>query len=108
MYITLNKILMRIEQLCQQKHITKYKLAKNMNIPQTTISNSFSNDTMPTIGTLEKICEGLGITMAQFFSEEEAFFNLTNEQQELLKLWNKVPVEKHDKAMAYLEGLSEK
>lgn len=107
MYVILNRVLKRIEELCQEKGITKYKLAKNMNIPQTTISNSFRNDTMPTVGTLERICEGLGITMAQFFSEEE-FPDLTEEQKELLRLWEQVPPEKHDKAIAYLEGLAEK
>ena len=102
----MNKVLKRIEELCEQKNITKYRLARNMNIPYTTISNSFRNDTMPTISTLEKMCDGLDITMAQFFSEED-FPDLTEEQKELLIIWGKIPKEKHDRATAYLEGLTE-
>lgn len=104
----MNDVLLRIEELCREKNISKYRLARNMNIPQTTLSNSFRNDTMPTIGTLERICEGLGVTMAQFFSENEEFPDLTDEQRKILELWDKVPKEKRNKAIGYLEGLGEK
>lgn len=104
----MNKILLRIDQLCVEKNISKYKLAQNTGIPYSTITNSFRNDTMPTISTLEKICAGIGITMAQFFSESGQFPNLTEEQQGLLKIWDAIPPGKHEVALAYLRGLAER
>lgn len=63
---------------------------------------------MPSISTLEKICDGLGITMAQFFSDNSEFPNLTEQQRNILNMWENLTDEKKEKAMAYLEGLSEK
>lgn len=104
----MNKILMRVETICKQKKVSRYRLAKSTDTPYTTISNAFHNDTMPTISTLEKLCEGLDITMAQFFAEEGEFPNLTDRQRQFLNILSKLPEEKQEKAMAYLEGLAEK
>lgn len=104
----MNKILMRIEELCREKNISKYRLARDTNIPYTTIMNSFRNDTMPTISTLERICDGIGITMAQFFAESEEFPDLNEEQKYILSIWGHIPKAKQDRAIAYLEGMAEK
>ena len=73
----------RIKQLMQEKNMTEYRLAKLSGLSQSTISNIFLRNTAPTIPTIEAICGGLGISMAQFFSEdgcEEAVY-LTEEQK---------------------------
>jgi transcriptional regulator with XRE-family HTH domain len=66
------------------KKLTEYHLAKLSSLYQSTISNIFIRNTAPTIPTIEAICNGLGISMAQFFAtdEEESVF-LTPEQKEL-------------------------
>jgi len=46
------------------------------------------NGTMPSIPTLEKICEGFKISMSQFFSEDYVFATLSAEQREHLNEWN--------------------
>ena len=65
-----NYALEKIEAICCKKGITKYKLAKQAQTPYTTLTNMFKKDTMPTLPTLQKICEGLDITMSQFFLED--------------------------------------
>lgn len=45
------------------------------------VFDSFRNDTMPTVSTLKRICDGIGITMAQFFAESEEFSDLNEEQK---------------------------
>lgn len=104
----MNKILSRIDQICDKKRISKYRLAKNTGLPYSTIMNSFRSDTMPTISTLEKICKGLDITMAQFFSNDNDVADLTTEQKYVLTLFSELSNEKKELAKAYIEGLSER
>lgn len=79
----------RIKQLMQIKNITEYRLAKLSGLSQSTISNIFVRNTAPTIPTIEAICNGLGISMAQFFSEDnvEEPVYLTAEQRDFFDEW---------------------
>lgn len=54
---------------------------------QSSISNLMDQRSVPTIGTLEKICNGFGISLAQFFSDEGTFPDLSKEQIEMLNAW---------------------
>lgn len=47
----------------------------------------------PSISSLEKICNGLGITLSQFFSTDTAI-ELSKEEQEYLKLFHSLDIEK--------------
>lgn len=58
----------RIKQLMEKEGITEYRLAELSGLSQSTILNIFNRNTAPTIPTIEAICNGLGISMAQFFS----------------------------------------
>lgn len=104
----MNYVLERIENICEKKGMSRYKLANDAKIPQTTLSNMFKNNTMPTLSTLQKICEGLGITMAQFFVEDGIRIDLTDQQKELLSLWDSLPLNMQSRVIGYLEGLNER
>lgn len=104
----MNYALERIESIRSKKGISKYKLAKDAKIPYSTLTNMYKKDTMPTLPTLQKICEGLDITMAQFFSDEGSNVELTQNQKELLVLWESLPVNLQARALGYMEGLTEK
>ncbi len=79
----------RIKQLMAQKNITEYRLAKLSGLSQSTISNIFVRNTAPTLPTIEAICNGFGISLAQFFAEEdkESPVFLSPEQRELFDDW---------------------
>ena len=78
----------RIKYFLEEKNITEYKLSKLSGLSQSTISNIFIRNTAPTIPTVEAICKGLGITMSQFFAEEnEDCVYLSKEQKEMFKNW---------------------
>ncbi len=79
----------RIKQLMAQKNITEYRLAKLSGLSQSTISNIFVRNTAPTLPTIEAICNGFGISLAQFFAEEdkENPVFLSPEQRELFDDW---------------------
>ena len=61
----------RLRQLLNERGWTEYRLAKNCGLSESTIANIYRRNTVPSLVTLEAICKGFGITMAQFFAEGE-------------------------------------
>ena len=76
----------RIKQLMYERNWTEYRLSKESQLSQSTITNLFKRNTVPSVTTLEAICSGFGITLAQFFSEGN-IVELTIEQKELFDRW---------------------
>ncbi|MGN0788231.1 MAG: helix-turn-helix domain-containing protein [Candidatus Onthoplasma sp.] len=72
-------ILTKIDRLRIEKGWTIYQLAQNANISQSTLSNMTARKTLPSISTLQKICEAFNMTLSEFFSEETE-----NSQNDLL------------------------
>lgn len=77
----------RIQELMDTRGWTEYRLAKETELPPSTIANIFHRGTTPTIPTLETICGALGISLCQFFAEGN-FVSLTVEQESLLNSWS--------------------
>ena len=98
-----NKIISRIIELCEEREISFYRLAKLSNMSKTTLNNMISQNKMPTIPSIEKICKGLDITLAQFFSSEKLFPDVTEEQQELLLSWESLRPEDRELVKAYMK-----
>jgi transcriptional regulator with XRE-family HTH domain len=58
----------RIRQLCEERNITLNKLAILSGITQSTLNNIASGrNHSVTVSTLQKICDGLEITIRDFF-----------------------------------------
>lgn len=69
----------RIKKLCQRKKMSYYLLSYKSSVPITTIMNIVHCTTKnPGIFTIIKICDGLGITMRDFFETDE-FQNIERE-----------------------------
>ena len=64
----MNDILKRITSLMNTRNWTLYKLAKESDIPYSSLNSMFQKNNQPTISTLEKICKAFNITMSEFFS----------------------------------------
>lgn len=62
-------ILGRIRQLCAERGWSDYELARHCGLTQSTISSWSRKNSDPNVATIEKICEGCGITLAEFFSD---------------------------------------
>lgn len=76
----------RLKQLLDERNWTEYRLAKASGLSDSTIKNIFKRNTQPTIDTLETICRGFGITLAQFFADDE-MVELTPDLKELFNGW---------------------
>lgn len=67
---------------------TNYRLAKESDLSESTVTNLFKRNYSPSLATLESMCKAFGITMAQFFSEGGEPVELTDEQRQLFNKWN--------------------
>lgn len=69
----------RIQALCLERGIAVNTLANECGMPPTTIYSMLNSKSKnPGIVTIQKICDGLGITMRQFF--DDAVFDLLEQE----------------------------
>ena len=85
----------RIKELMQERNWTEYRLAIASGLSQSTVANIFNRNTTPSVVTLEAICQGFGITLAQFFAEGD-MVELTEEQKEMFNAWSTLTKEQKD------------
>ncbi len=73
---TVTAIRNRILQLCEQHNISINKLATISALPPSSVKNIlYGKSHNPKIETIKMICDGLGITLGEFFGTTE-FNNL--------------------------------
>jgi len=69
----------RIGELCSARGITINKLATISGITQSTLNNIVSGrNNSTTVSTVQKICDGLEISIIEFFSSD-CFLNIEQE-----------------------------
>lgn len=84
----------KLRCLLAERGWTEYRLAKKCGLNQSTIANIFRRNTVPSIATLAVICKGFGITLSQFFAEEETV-ELTPDLKAVFECWvNLTPAQK--------------
>ena len=83
-------ILSKIRVLQGERNWTDYKLAQEADLPQATLATMFQRGTPPKIDTLQSICKAFGLTLAQFFLEDEAVEVLSEPEREMLAVFRKL------------------
>ena len=69
----------RILELCRERSISINKLSSMSGVTQSTVNNIVSGrNNSATISTIKKLCDGLDITIEEFF-DSELFRNLEQE-----------------------------
>ena len=62
---------LRILDLCREKDLTVNKLSNISGVTQSTVNNIVSGrNNSATISTIKKLCDGMGITIEDFFHSE--------------------------------------
>ena len=70
---------MRILELCREHDISVNKLCSISGVTQSTVNNIVSGrNNSATVSTIKKLCDGLGISIEEFFNSE-LFGNLEQE-----------------------------
>lgn len=99
-------VLERITELREAHHWTEYQLAERSGLTQSTISSWYRKQMLPTIPSLVKICDACGVTLSQFFLEDnEQTIHLTDRQSALLAASSKLTPEQYNALLAFLEQL---
>jgi transcriptional regulator with XRE-family HTH domain len=76
---TYTAIKIRLLKLCDEKGMSVHKLAIESAVPPSTIKNIlYGKSRNPGIVTLKMLCDGLGVTLTEFFNGSE-FKNLEQE-----------------------------
>ena len=69
---TVDAVRDRILQLCEQRQMSIHKLAMVSALPPSSIKNIlYGKSRNPKALTIKMICDGLGITLGEFFSTPE-------------------------------------
>jgi len=103
-----NVTLMKIESFMEQKEWTVYRLAKESDIPYSSLNNLFQRNTEPTLPTLRKICDGLGISMSDFFSDECTVpdTEYSADERKLVSLYRKLKLGDQKLLVTYAQALN--
>lgn len=95
-----------IKEICRQRGWSYYKLAKESGISHSSLNYTMKHQHVPTINTLIKICNGLDITLSQFFDGIDD--NRLDVQDEIIKLWNLLNEQEKELTLTYIHGLLHK
>ena len=97
----------RIKSLLEQRGWTAYRLSKNCGLSENTIATILKRNSLPSVGTLEAICKGFGITLSEFFAEGD-LIEVTPKTKELIDCWSGLSEEQRDAALELLKKMNQK
>lgn len=99
-------ILDKITELREERHWSEYQLAEKSGLTQSTISSWYRKGILPSIPSLEKICDAFGLSLSQFFIEEEFQAIVpSNQQARLLSYAAKLAPEQYEALLKFLQTL---
>lgn len=84
-------VIEKLNRLRLERNMSVYRLAELSGINQSTLANTFSRGTVPSIKNLELLCETLGVSLSQFFAEDETPMRLSPTEQNLILNYRKLP-----------------
>lgn len=100
----------RIKDMARERGLTSYELAKRSGLVLSSLYNMFERGTMPKLETLEKICNGLDVSLSDFFSflsKPQTGGYLTENDIALLEANRRLPERKQENLVAYAKGMCE-
>ena len=84
----------KILALCDERGWTPYKLANMADITHSSINSFLNRDSAPKVDMLQRICDAFGITLAQFFMDDEKLEFLNADEKLLVSSFRMLSVEK--------------
>lgn len=98
-------IIERIKAICVARSWSFYRLAKKSGITYSTLCTMLHKANAPSMSTLIKICNGLEITLAEFFDEGNERVLLTDTQRKHLDNWDALSIENRQIVDNYIRFL---
>ena len=101
-------VLSAITEYRLERGWSEYQLAERSGLPQSTISSWYRKDIVPTVPSLEKICDAFGITLSQLFVTDGNPVTLTARQKELLECWDRLDEEQQKIVFQLIDNMNSK
>lgn len=99
-------ILEKITELREERHWSEYQLAEKSGLTQSTISSWYRKGILPSIPSLSKICDAFGLSLSQFFIEEETqVIDVNSKQSALLAYTARLNPDQYDALLKFLQTL---
>ena len=95
----------RVQDLCKARSWSLYRLAKEAGMPYSSLSTILYKTAAPSIASIERLCTGFGITLAQFFSVEDEYARLKKDEKDCLASWEKLGLMEKQLTLAYMQAL---
>ncbi len=94
----------RLKKLLDERGWTYYKLSKNSGLSESTVTNIFKRNTVPSVPTLELICKGFGITLSQFFADGD-MVELTPDLKQIFDGWSNLTPRQKQAVMQMIDAM---
>ena len=101
-------VLEKIKRMQEERGWSTYKLAYEAGLTQSTLSNMFARGTCPTVDTLEKICTAFGISLSEFFDDNDRKAYVSREELELLRKYRALTDKEKDAVKSMIDALFKK
>ena len=98
-------ILRKINKMRLDRNWSIYRLSVESDIPQSTLTNMFNRETLPSITTLASICKAFDISLSDFFTEKPEYEEYTDSEKELLDMFNSVSREARESILCLLREI---
>ena len=96
----------KIKEMMKQRGWSAYRLAKQSGLSETTIANLIRRNTVPSIPTVEAICNGFGISLSQFFSDGDTI-EVSSDYKPLIDCWSALSPEQREAALKLLQVINQ-
>lgn len=93
----------RILELMAKRNWSAYRLVRESNLSHSAIYNMVRRNNLPTITTLMQVSNAFGISLQQFFTEDDDPSALSGERAELLAIYHDVPAENRKAVLRLME-----
>ncbi len=94
----------RLRKILDECGWTYYKLSKSSGLSESTVTNIFKRNTVPSIPTLELICKGFGITLSQFFADGD-MIELTPDLKQIFDGWSNLTPKQKQAVMQMIDAM---
>ncbi|MBR2448645.1 MAG: helix-turn-helix transcriptional regulator [Clostridia bacterium] len=96
-------IIKRIDDLRKERNWSVNFLAMEAGLTQSTLSSMLMRNTPPKLDTLQSLCDAFGITLAQFFLEDESVEIVSEQEKKLLAEFRKLPAQKQSALLSLIK-----
>ena len=93
----------RIQKMCFDRGWSTYALAQYANLPYSTLQSLERRNSVPKIEILESICNAFGITLSQFFLEDEQIEVLSDSEKKLVDSFRRLSPEKQHALLNFID-----